>query len=148
MSTYNGTTLRFRPVSEVIAELETVGPRVLFGDDNVMIHASYSRELFLAMEPLRKHWVAQASLAALHRAENLDVMARAGCRALFIGFESVNDGAVRGAGKPQNRPQSYAEIVRMLADRGIAVWGSFIFGLDDDDGDCSCGPSSSASRAR
>ncbi len=136
VSTYNGTTLRFRPVAEVIAELETVGPRVLFADDNVMIHAKYSRELFLAMAPLGKHWVAQASLAALHRAENLDVMARAGCRALFIGFESVDDGALRGAGKRQNRPHRYAEIVKMLADRGIAVWGSFIFGLDDDQGDC------------
>jgi radical SAM superfamily enzyme YgiQ (UPF0313 family) len=59
-------------------------------------------------------------------------MARAGCRALFIGFESVDDGAVRHAGKRQNKPRKYTEIVRRLADQGIAVWGSFIFGLDDD----------------
>ena len=91
VSTYNGTKFRFRPVPEVIAELETCGPRILFGDDNVMIHTKYSHELFEAMVPLRKHWVAQASLAALHRVENVDVMARAGCRALFIGFESVAD---------------------------------------------------------
>jgi radical SAM superfamily enzyme YgiQ (UPF0313 family) len=135
VSTYNGNKFRFRPVGEVVAELETCGPRVLFGDDNVMIHQKYSHELFEAMVPLRKHWVAQASLAGLHRAENIDIMARAGCRALFIGFESVADVAVRGAGKKQNKPQKYTEIVRRLADSGIAVWGSFIFGLDDDSPD-------------
>ncbi|WP_394844718.1 B12-binding domain-containing radical SAM protein [Pendulispora brunnea] len=135
VSTYNGTTFRFRPVREVIRELEDVGPRILFGDDNVMIHTKYSHELFEAMVPLKKHWVAQASLAALHRVENVKVMARAGCRALFIGFESVDDGTVRTVGKKQNKPRKYQEIVRMLADHGIAVWGSFIFGLDDDNGD-------------
>jgi radical SAM superfamily enzyme YgiQ (UPF0313 family) len=132
VSTYNGTTFRFRPVKEVIAELETVLPRVLFGDDNVMIHQKYSHELFEAMVPLKKHWVAQASLAGLHKVENVDVMARAGCKALFIGFESVDDTTVRGAGKKQNKPHKYREVVRMLADHGIAVWGAFVFGLDDD----------------
>jgi radical SAM superfamily enzyme YgiQ (UPF0313 family) len=135
VSTYNGSKFRFRPVPEVIAELETCGPRILFGDDNVMIHQKYSHELFEAMVPLRKHWVAQASLAGLGKVENIDVMARAGCRALFIGFESVADVAVRGAGKRQNKPQKYTEIVRRLADSGIAVWGSFIFGLDEDSPD-------------
>lgn len=132
VSTYNGTKFRFRPVSEVITELETCGPRILFGDDNVMIHTKYSHDLFEAMVPLQKHWVAQASLAALHRIENVDVMARAGCRALFIGFESVADDAVRQAGKRQNKPHKYRDVVRCLSDHGIAVWGSFIFGLDDD----------------
>jgi radical SAM superfamily enzyme YgiQ (UPF0313 family) len=135
VSTYNGTTFRFRPVKEVITELEQLGPRILFGDDNVMIHTKYSHDLFTAMAPLRKNWVAQASLAALHRVENIEVMARAGCRALFIGFESVDDAVVRLAGKRQNKPRKYTDIVRRLADHGIAVWGSFIFGLDEDSGD-------------
>jgi radical SAM superfamily enzyme YgiQ (UPF0313 family) len=132
VSTYNGPTFRFRPVPEVIAELEQVGPRVLFGDDNVMIHTKYSHELFEAMVPLKKAWVAQASLAALHRVENIEVMARAGCRALFIGFESVDDTTVRGNGKRQNKPHKYVEIVKALSDHGIAVWGSFVFGFDED----------------
>ncbi len=135
VSTYNGSKFRFRPVPEVIAELATCGQRILFGDDNVMIHTKYSHELFEAMVPLQKHWVAQASLAALHRVDNIAVMARAGCRALFIGFESVEDDAVRGAGKRQNKPGKYGDVIRCLADHGIAVWGSFIFGLDDDSAD-------------
>jgi radical SAM superfamily enzyme YgiQ (UPF0313 family) len=135
VSTYNGTTFRFRPVREVIAELEECGPRILFGDDNVMVHVKYSKELFEAMIPLKKHWVGQASLAALHKVENVEVMAKSGCRALFIGFESVDDVSVSNAGKRQNKPRKYVDIVRQLADHGIAVWGSFIFGLDDDRGE-------------
>ena len=95
------------PIPEVMQELQTVGPRVLFGDDNVMIHTKYSHDLFEAMVPLKKVWVAQASLAALHRVENIEVMARAGCKALFIGFESVEDDVVRTAGKRQNKPRKY-----------------------------------------
>jgi radical SAM superfamily enzyme YgiQ (UPF0313 family) len=135
VSTYNGTTFRFRPVPEVLAELEECGPRILFGDDNVMIHVKYSKELFEGMIPLKKHWVGQASLAALHKVENVEIMARSGCKALFIGFESVDDVTVNNAGKRQNKPRKYVDIVRQLADHGIAVWGSFIFGLDDDRGE-------------
>ena len=135
VSTYNGTTFRFRPVPEVIAELETVGPRVLFGDDNVMIHTKYSHELFEAMVPLKKAWVGQASLAALDKVKNIEVMARSGCKALFIGFESVDDSTVRTVGKRQNKPRKYLDVVRQLADHGIAVWGSFVFGFDEDVGE-------------
>lgn len=135
VSTYNGTTFRFRPVAEVIRELEMVGPRVLFGDDNVMVHTKYSHELFEAMVPLKKSWVGQASLAALHKVENIEVMARSGCRALFIGFESVDDAVVRVVGKKQNKPRKYQEIVKKLSDHGIAIWGSFVFGFDEDVGD-------------
>lgn len=122
-------------MSEVISELETCGPRLLFGDDNVMIHTKYRHELFGAMVPLRKHWVGQASLEAPHRVENEELMARSGCRALLIGFESVADDAVRHAGKKQNKPHQYGEVVRCLSDHGIGVWGRFIFGLDDDSPD-------------
>ncbi|MGZ3418009.1 MAG: B12-binding domain-containing radical SAM protein [Polyangiales bacterium] len=135
VSTYNGTTFRFRPVPEVLAELEECGPRILFGDDNVMIHVKYSKELFEGMIPLKKHWVGQASLAALHKVENVEIMAKSGCKALFIGFESVDDVTVNNAGKRQNKPRKYVDIVRQLADHGVAVWGSFIFGLDDDRGE-------------
>jgi len=135
VSSYNGTKTRFRPVPEVIAELETCGRRILFGDDNVMIHTKHSHELFEAMAPLRKHWVGQASLSVLTGVKNVAAMARSGCRGLAIGFESVTSDAVHHAHKHQNHPQTYRDVVRCLSDHGIAVWGSFIFGLDGDSPD-------------
>ena len=142
VSTYNGGKFRFRPVHEVIAEIASLEkplglPKklIMFADDNVMIHERYSRELFTAMIPLDVHWIGQASLAGLHKVENIDVMARSGCRAVFIGFESVSNETVRGAGKKQNKPQKYQEIIDELHRHGIAVWGSFVFGFDEDDAD-------------
>lgn len=132
VSVYNGDHFRFRPIREVMQELEQVSPRVLLGDDNVMVHTARGRELLREMAPLRKHWVGQCSLAALHRPANLELLARSGCKALFIGFESVDGATTKATGKQQNDPRRYHEVVRRLGDQGIAVWGSFVFGLDGD----------------
>lgn len=133
VSTANGTTMRFRPPNEVIRELETLGRLILFGDDNVMIHKKYSAELFERMIPLRKHWIGQCSLAAVRHIENVKLMAESGCKALFIGFESIDEETTRFTGKRQNRPSQYREVMQMLHEHGISTWGSFVFGFDTDD---------------
>ena len=63
-------------------------------------------------------------------------MARAGCRALFIGFESVADE------RRARRRQEAEQAAQVRGGRAHAwpttasrVWGSFIFGLDDDSPD-------------
>jgi radical SAM superfamily enzyme YgiQ (UPF0313 family) len=132
VSTANGKTFRFRPVDDVIRELKTLGRPILFADDNVMIHRAYSKELFDKMAPLKKHWVGQCSLATVKKIENVKLMAESGCKALFIGFESVDDETVKFTGKRQNRPDTYRETISMLHDHGISVWGSFVFGFDTD----------------
>lgn len=132
VSTQNGSTFRFRQADEVLDELDTLGRLVLFADDNVMIHRGYAQELFTRMAPRKKHWIGQCSLAAVKRIENIKLMAESGCRALFIGFESVDDSTVSFTGKRQNKPSQYKEVVDMLRDHGIAVWGSFVFGFDTD----------------
>jgi radical SAM superfamily enzyme YgiQ (UPF0313 family) len=133
VSTANGTSMRFRPADDVLAELRAVGKLVMFGDDNVMIHRAYSRELFTRMAPLGKHWIGQCSLAAVRRLENVRLMAASGCKALLVGFESIDDETVRFTGKRQNRPREYLETMDMLHAHGIAVWGTFVFGFDTDD---------------
>jgi radical SAM superfamily enzyme YgiQ (UPF0313 family) len=133
VSTANGTTMRFRPADEVLAELHTLGRLVMFGDDNVMIHRAYARDLFTRMIPLGKHWIGQCSLAAVRRLENVQLMAASGCKALFVGFESIDEETTRFTGKKQNRPSEYRATVEMLHEHGISVWGSFVFGFDTDD---------------
>lgn len=133
VSTANGTTMRFRPADGVLAELRTLGKLIMFGDDNVMIHRKYSEDLFTRMIPLNKHWIGQCSLAAVRRIENVRLMAESGCKALFIGFESVEPGTIRFTGKCQNRPSEYRQVVDMLHEHGISTWGSFVFGFDTDD---------------
>lgn len=132
VSTANGSTMRFRPVEDVLGELRQLGPRILFADDNVMIHRKHSAELFTRMAELGKSWVGQCSLAAVRRLENVELMAKSGCKALFVGFESVDDATLKQMGKRQNHASEYREVVQMLHDHGIATWGSFVFGFDTD----------------
>ncbi len=132
VSTANGPTFRFRPADEVAAELKTLGKLILFADDNVMVHRQYSKELFEKITPLNKHWVGQCSLAAVRRLENVKMMAESGCKALFIGFESIDEETVKFTGKRQNKPSQYKETMQMLHEHGISTWGSFVFGFDTD----------------
>src|SRR5688572_4896866 len=60
-------------------------------------------------------------------------MAESGCKALFIGFESIDEETLRHTGKRQNRPSQYREVLDMLHEHGISTWGSFVFGFDTDD---------------
>lgn len=133
VSTANGSSMRFRSADDVLRELRGLGKLVMFADDNVMIHPRYSAELFTRMAPLRKHWIGQCSLAAVRKVENVRLMAESGCKGLFIGFESIDDAALIKAGKRQNRPRHYREIVDVLHSYGIGTWGSFVFGFDTDD---------------
>jgi radical SAM superfamily enzyme YgiQ (UPF0313 family) len=133
VSTANGTSMRFRPADDVLAELATLGKLIMFADDNVMIHRAYARDLFTRMIPMRKHWIGQCSLAAVRRLENVQLMAASGCKALFVGFESIDEETTRFTGKKQNRPAEYKETVHMLREHGVSVWGSFVFGFDTDD---------------
>lgn len=132
VSTANGTSFRFRPAADVAAELSTLGRFVLFADDNVMIHREASRELLRRITPLRKLWIGQGSLAALEREEDVKLLHESGCRALFIGFESVDQATLAHAHKPQNQVARYRDAVERLRDHGILVWGSFVLGFDTD----------------
>lgn len=133
VSTANGSKMRFRPVQDVLAELRTLGKLILFADDNVMVHRKYSVELLSRMSELNLHWVGQCSLSAIAKVENVELLAKSGCRALFIGFESIDDRTLEQIGKRQNHANQYREVIASLHAHGIATWGSFVFGFDTDD---------------
>jgi radical SAM superfamily enzyme YgiQ (UPF0313 family) len=129
-----GDTYRFRPISEVVDEIRTLRHRlIVFNDDNLFGHPSYSRELFERLVPLKKRWVGQISLSALKEADHIDLLARSGCMGLLVGFESLSRETLIRSLKYQNRPEEYREIIDRLHRSGIAIWGAFIFGFDDDD---------------
>ena len=52
---------------------------------------------------------------------------------MLIGFESISEANIKSAHKYQNRPADYLKIIQKLHRHGIAVWASFMFGLDHDD---------------
>ncbi len=128
-----GSELRLRPARDVAEELERLGRFVMFADDNIIVTPGRARELLGEIAPLRKRWIGQASLAGLDRPESVELLRRSGCVGLFIGFETLSETSLRAQRKFQNHPSRYLDAVARLHDAGIAIWGSFVFGFDDDD---------------
>ncbi|MDE7190046.1 MAG: radical SAM protein, partial [Muribaculaceae bacterium] len=62
----------------------------------------------------------------------LDEMKEAGCKGLFIGFESLSEEALKGVSKSQNSVKRYERLVEEIHKRGIMINASFVFGLDGD----------------
>ena len=56
----------------------------------------------------------------------------AGCRSLFVGFESLSPDNMRSNNKAVNVAADYAAACRRFHDAGIMINGSFVFGFDQD----------------
>ena len=129
-----GDTYRLRPIAHIIEEIKTLRHRiVLFNDDNILGNPSFARELLNALVPLKKRWIGQASLSGLREVENVELLRKSGCIGLQIGFESLSKPNLIRSQKYQNEPAHYHEIIHLLHRHGITIWGSFIFGFDEDE---------------
>jgi radical SAM superfamily enzyme YgiQ (UPF0313 family) len=64
----------------------------------------------------------------------LDQAAACGLRSLFVGLETINTASLVEQNKRQNVGRDYALAIERLHERGVMVNGSFVFGMDGDDG--------------
>ncbi len=134
VTTVFGHKYRHRPIEDVLAEVETLERRlVFFYDDNIVGNPSRAKELFRALIPYNKRWIGQGSTTVIKDPELLELMAKSGCKGLFVGFESLSESTLKRSFKKHNDPKQYKEVVRRLHDQGIAISGAFVFGLDGDD---------------
>jgi len=130
-----GMQHRCRPIGQVIPEIRDYTGRIaVFIDDNIAGSPAYARELFRALKPLRRKWVAQTSIDIARDSELLRLAAESGCAGLLIGFESVN-ALNSGDVKKIRKVAQYEEHIREIKAHGIGVHGSFIFGFDNDTAD-------------
>lgn len=142
VTAFNGTHYRQRSIPDVVREFRTIREKhVLVVDDNLVgtrpDHVARAKDLFraLAQANLRKQWVAQASINFADDEELLKLAAKAGCRGVFIGFESPTPEGLRELGKKVNlsKGRDFRASVRRIQRHGILVAGSFIVGLDVDE---------------
>jgi radical SAM superfamily enzyme YgiQ (UPF0313 family) len=131
---YYGSALYQRCLEDVLAEIEEIRHSyLLFVDDNLFAHENQAEELFRALTPLNLRWVCQTSIDLAQNSRLLELMARSGCIAVFIGFESLNEDSLAQMHKKWNiKHGEYAEAVKQFYEHGIMVCGSFVFGYDHD----------------
>ncbi|NWF75091.1 MAG: radical SAM protein [Nitrospirae bacterium] len=127
-----GRHYRFKPVKNVVDEIKDYPKKFLvFVDDNIVGNHDYARELFKSLMPLKKRWVAQASIDIAKDQRLLQYASDSGCAGLLIGFESIRYSNKKDVKKLRD-PQDYAEMIRLIHSYRIGVHGSFVFGFDED----------------
>jgi radical SAM superfamily enzyme YgiQ (UPF0313 family) len=125
---------RMKPIGNILREIESLGTRhVMFIDDNFLSNPALVRRLLPELKRLGLTWHTAVSADIGHHEDILDEMAEAGCRSLFIGFESLRQGNLQQARKGQNRIEEYDSTIARIHARGMMVNASLAFGFDGDD---------------
>ena len=127
---YGPGTMRYRPVDEVVREVAGSPTRaVVFWDDNIGANPRYSKELFRALAPLGRWWTSQCTATAARDQEFQRLAAASGCKALFMGFESISQESLDSTNKGHNRVAGYRALIRSLHAHGIAAHLGIVPGI-------------------
>jgi radical SAM superfamily enzyme YgiQ (UPF0313 family) len=142
IQTFFERTHRSRPVADIVEELRLLKNHkkiFFFVDDNFAGNLKTGRELLPELAKLGVRWITQMSINAAHDEEFVSLMARGGCCGVLIGFESLDPANLRMMKKGFNLMKGgYAAALANLRRHGIPVYGTFVFGYENDDA-CSFG---------
>jgi radical SAM superfamily enzyme YgiQ (UPF0313 family) len=125
-----------RPVDRVVEEIQQVrrpGQMFFFIDDNITSSLDQAKELMRALIPLKIRWVSQSAINVAFDEEALELMRRSGCQGILIGFESLHMETLRQMKKGFNMLHGGpAAALANLRRHNLRVYGTFIFGYDQD----------------
>ncbi|MCX5892060.1 MAG: radical SAM protein, partial [Deltaproteobacteria bacterium] len=131
-----GRQHRVNSVDRVMAEIHQNGLQanhIFFCDDNFTANRARTKELCerIIKENLKIEWSAQVRAEAAKDPELLDLMAKSGCFAVFVGLESINPATLKAYNKSQT-VEGIKEAVVNFHRHGINVHGMFVFGSEED----------------
>jgi radical SAM superfamily enzyme YgiQ (UPF0313 family)/AcrR family transcriptional regulator len=152
-----GRSFYVQAVEDALAEIDRLpGRHLYFLDDNLFGSPPFAEALFDGLRGMGRVWQAAGTVGAVLRPDLLEKAVESGLRSLLVGFETLSEANLLGAGKTQNLagasrcgatpraaspsvspaapglPQ-YDVVVRRLHDLGVMVNGAFVFGMDQDD---------------
>lgn len=132
---FYGTWRDQRSPEAIVAELKELPPdrMIFFVDDNLYWQRDRFVALLEAIRPLRRRWSCQISIDVARDDALLDLMAEAGCALVLIGFESLDPVNLKQMRKNWNGVSgSYEDVIARLHARNIMIYGTFVFGYDND----------------
>jgi radical SAM superfamily enzyme YgiQ (UPF0313 family) len=134
VTAFSGRKFRARPIDLFLDEFSELPDRFVFVvDDNILSNRRVAEQLFDRMRGCGKWWGSQVTISIAENDALLKKMARAGCKSLFIGFESLDQQNLIQMGKKFVRAHKNEDRIKRIQDHGIGILGSFIVGLDGDD---------------
>lgn len=104
-----------------------------FCDNNIGGDLAYLRELCHAMTPLNVQWYGAATFNVVANRELVSMLARSGCRALFVGLESFNPTTLDAMHKHQNVLHKIKATIDMCRDHGILIVSGLMVSPQTDD---------------
>ncbi len=130
----NGLRFRYRPVEDVIREVESCGQRhISLNDADFFGTPHRPKEIMRALKGRGVRWQAGVTSRLALDDDMLELAAESGCYMLSIGFESISRSTLRSVHKHVNHPDKFRELVEKVHGYGILVFGLFMFGFDGDD---------------
>ncbi len=137
---------RFRPVQEVVDEIETrmtwnknwfglFDNTFIFLDNNLGGSPKYLRALCEALVPKKRIWGCALTFNILRDEELVKLMAKAGCRYIYTGLESLNPDSIEHFHKGQNKISEVDEVIRRAFNNGILLSFGLLVGSDGDTND-------------
>ncbi len=133
--TFYQDNIRQRDTQSIVEEMAGFSRNrlIFFVDDNLFNSVKALNALLEAIAPLNLRWSCQISIDVAKDEKLLDRMAEAGCVFALVGFESLSEQNLRQMGKRWNRVAGdYLSVVDKFHQRGIALYGTFVFGYDAD----------------
>ncbi|MHB8279958.1 MAG: B12-binding domain-containing radical SAM protein [Candidatus Humimicrobiaceae bacterium] len=138
-----GRKYRFRSVDSVIAEIKyllkifegTKAKRIFFYDDNFSANRKRVKSLLnkiLDQKINMPTWFSQDRLDISEDEELVELMAKAGCKRIMAGIESINPKTLQEYNKGQ-KVEGIKEAISVLHKHGIGVHGMFVLGGENDD---------------
>lgn len=128
-----GRKYRFRSAESVTQELELRKTNTLFFcDDNFAAHPlrTYALLNFMLKNKIR-NWACQVRCDVARDNSLLDLMAKAGCKVVCVGFESVNSLSLKAYKKKQTIEEIIGAI-RSFHKSKMKIHGMFVLGSDSD----------------
>ena len=138
---FNGREIRRRPIDDIIEEWNSSDQSFMFVvDDNFFgttkKHAEWAKELLRAIikRGKKRHWFSQTSVNMGSDLEGVKLAKKAGCCGMLVGLETFNPANLKTYSKGLNTKllEKYRHLVDGFHKGGLAVFGCFIMGADED----------------
>jgi len=138
---FNGRQIRRRPIDDIIEEWNSSDKPFMFVvDDNFYgtgkKHAEWAKELLHAIikRGKKRHWFSQTSINMGADVEGVKLAKKAGCCGMLVGLETFNADNLKTYSKGLNTKvlEEYRQLIDGFHKGGMAVFGCFIMGADED----------------
>ena len=107
-----------------------------FADDNMFVNRKFSKSIVARFKEIYFSWFAVCDISIGDDRDFIKELHDSGCRTLLIGFESVRKENLSNLQENKWKEKEYdfyKSYISEIQEQGIGVYGSFIFGMDEDD---------------